>query len=243
MDEVREESTVDLGEPVESVGAVAGTGGGLDGGQLDGGQLDTATEQRTDSDGPRVRGSNGRFQPRGDRQPKQQPKREKPQAEAISVTPQSVAPKRGPGRPPRSAPRKQTDAEVTQATNSWLNLLDMTARTLGGPDAALTSQERTLIEGPLKRTLGKYGAVTEKIASVADPVALVVGFGMWGSRVLECRANLVAATAAADKRVLVPGGGGPVEERGTPPIQQPLGELGTFVPLAAAETEMLDATD
>lgn len=123
-------------------------------------------------------------------------------------------------------------------------LLDMTARTMGGPDAAMTSQERQLVEGPLKRTLGKYGAVTNTLTTVADPVALVVGFGMWGSRIMASRAQMIETQQQAERRVLVPGQApGQAEERGTPPVQQPLGETATFVPapVFGPETEMLDA--
>lgn len=138
-----------------------------------------------------------------------------------------------------------SDAEINASTSVYLMLIEMTARTLAGPDASLTSYERTLIEGPLKRTLKKYGGVSEKLSSIADPVALIFGLTMYGARVMQARAAMEAPAPRRVTEGAATGAGAPPPP-GVPPIQQPLGPLATFVPApdsGPGEMEMLDAAD
>lgn len=67
----------------------------------------------------------------------------------------------------------------------YLVMLDMAARSFAGPDAAMSSYERQLIEPPLGRILGRYGAVSDRLASMADPIALLIGLAMWGGRIAQ----------------------------------------------------------
>lgn len=77
------------------------------------------------------------------------------------------------------------DAKVT--ANMLLMMLQTLAVNLAGSDASLNTFERQLIEPTLTRILQRGTGPSEKIAAYIDPLTLMIGFTMWGSRILSVR--------------------------------------------------------
>lgn len=102
------------------------------------------------------------------------------QVEAEGVTP-TAAPKR------RTRKNAQSEAEAQTTALVLITMLNTAAANLAGTDAVMNSFERALIEPSFIRTLGKGGKTADKITSLIDPLALIMGMGMWGSRVLGVR--------------------------------------------------------
>jgi len=127
---------------------------------------------------------------------------------------EGAAPGRPPGRPKAApAPPRKVSAQEAQASASmYLVMLDMAARSFAGPDAAMSSYERQLIEPPLGRILGRYGAVSDRLAGMADPIALLIGLAMWGGRIAQ-----LSQTRQRPARQPAPGVS--PEARAVPPVR------------------------
>ena len=61
-------------------------------------------------------------------------------------------------------------------------MADLMAQAAIGPEAAMTRQERTLIEQPLKRVLHQHGQVAEAVLKYSDMASLLIGLGFWATR-------------------------------------------------------------
>lgn len=69
-----------------------------------------------------------------------------------------------------------------------LTLLDGVAAVMLGDDAKMTDAERALIEEPLKRIFAKMGpAALGTISQWSDPVTVVFGLVLWGTRLYSLR--------------------------------------------------------
>lgn len=101
----------------------------------------------------------------------------------------------------------------------YLLMLDLAARSFAGPDAAMTSYERAMIEPPLGRILARHSAVSDRLASLADPLALVIGVAMWGGRVFDLaqRRRLAGLPASDATGASHAGATGAVETPAPPP--------------------------
>lgn len=54
--------------------------------------------------------------------------------------------------------------------------------------AAMTETEKKAMREPLARTLSRFTpAIASALQKYADPVALVIAFGLWGNRIRELR--------------------------------------------------------
>lgn len=77
------------------------------------------------------------------------------------------------------------DAQTTAMM--LLMMLQTMAVNLAGSDASLNTFERQLIEPTLTRILQRGTGPSEKIAAYIDPATLLIGFSMWGMRILNVR--------------------------------------------------------
>jgi hypothetical protein len=124
-------------------------------------------------------------------------------------------------------------------------MLDLAARTIGGPDASLTPHERGLIEAPLARLLARHAGISDRMAAMADPIALLVGLVMWGGRVMQ----LQSARALGTAPVRVPAPGVDLADRTPPPAAPPRQTIisgqgdpvVTFTPAPSGPIEMVEA--
>lgn len=80
---------------------------------------------------------------------------------------------------------KEEDARTTAQV--IVMMLNTVAMNIAGAEASMNSMERALIEPSFVRTLMNGGAQSERITQLIDPLALVIGMSMWGSRVLGIR--------------------------------------------------------
>jgi hypothetical protein len=71
-------------------------------------------------------------------------------------------------------------------------MLNTAASNIAGPEATMNSFETALIQPSLVRSLQRGGASAEKINTLIDPLALIIGMSMWGSRVLGVRQQKTA---------------------------------------------------
>lgn len=71
-----------------------------------------------------------------------------------------------------------------------------------GPECALTSRERELIDPPLQRMLARLDpTVTGAIEKYTDPLLVTMGFIAWGARVWNIQlAKLKAARRQAERQ-------------------------------------------
>lgn len=72
------------------------------------------------------------------------------------------------------------------AASVLIGVLDSAAQGMVGADAAITLNERNLIEEPLGRILDRLSPeLVSKIQIVSDPILLAMGLGLWGMRVYK----------------------------------------------------------
>lgn len=77
-----------------------------------------------------------------------------------------------------------------------LSAVDMGACAVAGPTAAMLPFERMLIEPPLTRQLARGGKLSKAMQRYMDPISLIVGFGLWGRRVVPLAASRKASPPA-----------------------------------------------
>jgi hypothetical protein len=67
-----------------------------------------------------------------------------------------------------------------------LSILDGLAMSVIGPDGVMNEIEKTLIQEPLERIMGRLDwEVGETIGKWSDPILLVFGMVAWGSRLMD----------------------------------------------------------
>lgn len=143
-----------------------------------------------DSGGPEPK---RRGRPRKQRNDDNQTAGTKPETITVETGEAPVTRRRSPGRPRKS---KVSSDEANATAHVILTMLDTAAMNVAGPHAVQNSFERSLIEPSLRRTLERGGAPAERVTALIDPLALVMGMTMWGTRVLGERQNRLAAMRA-----------------------------------------------
>lgn len=80
-----------------------------------------------------------------------------------------------------------------------IGVLDSAAQALVGEMAALTLNERNLIEEPLARIMDRLSPeVVERIQKFSDPMLLLFGLGLWGMRLYKINAAQAEARSAQE---------------------------------------------
>jgi hypothetical protein len=90
------------------------------------------------------------------------------------------------GKKAKAAPQTAPPVPIpsNQARDMLLFMFNSMAAMMIGEYAKLTEQEYQAISAPLERMLARMPAeASEKFGEYADPIMLVMGFGMWGIRV------------------------------------------------------------
>jgi len=90
------------------------------------------------------------------------------------------------GKKAKAAPQTAPPVPIpsNQARDMLLFMFNSMAAMMIGEYAKLTEQEYQAISAPLGRMLARMPAeASEKFGEYADPIMLVMGFGMWGIRV------------------------------------------------------------
>jgi hypothetical protein len=90
------------------------------------------------------------------------------------------------GKKAKAAPQTAPPVPIPsgQARDMLLFMFNSMAAMMIGEYARLTDQEYVAISAPLERMLARMPAeASEKFGEYADPIMLVMGFGMWGIRV------------------------------------------------------------
>src|SRR5690606_12447087 len=85
-----------------------------------------------------------------------------------------------------------TEEDAKATTMILMMMLNSAAHNIAGPEAEMNSLERALLEPAFTRILMRGGQASERLTSIIDPMALVVGMVMWGARVMGIRTNKLA---------------------------------------------------
>ena len=77
--------------------------------------------------------------------------------------------------------------DAIQTAGLLLAVVNTFAVVYAGPTCEMNDAERATIEPPLTRMIKKYGVNHETISRFSDPILLLAGVAMWGSRVSAIR--------------------------------------------------------
>lgn len=100
--------------------------------------------------------------------------------EAVDETPKKGRSKRA------SKPKSVEKIDAAPTALIFLTLFEVLAVAYAGENAKLLPHEKACIEGPLTRTLSRFGNSTlQKMEKYSDFVMLAWGFGMWGVRISQ----------------------------------------------------------
>lgn len=103
-------------------------------------------------------------------------------AEQESLTPDDTP------EAPEPESKPMTDSEAKDLAGVFLLMLQTTAVNMTGTrEARFTSDEREMIQPALQRILIRNVRAARHLSAISDPLALVMGFGLWGRRVLSLR--------------------------------------------------------
>lgn len=79
-------------------------------------------------------------------------------------------------------------SEAKDLAGVFLSMLQLIAVSwTGSTQARMTKDERDMIQPALQRMLIKHVKAAKHLATISDPLALVMGFAMWGRRVASLR--------------------------------------------------------
>lgn len=132
---------------------------------------------------------------------------------------------RGPG----AAQRKRTAQKITAtdaklAAHAVLGMMEISAVTFLGPDAALHEDERRQIEPSMARLMERLpAAAAGAVNGVLDPFFLAVGMTMWGYRLWQLPPRTAGRVSPSRSAARSPG-------EGTPPGTSP-GETAPIPPV------------
>lgn len=90
-------------------------------------------------------------------------------------------------RASKQAPAK-VDAAAIETAQLFLNVLDSLAYTAVGDQGKMLAGEKEVLEPPLARVVARMDERTALlIQTVSDPLAILIGLGAWGSRLMAIR--------------------------------------------------------
>lgn len=99
----------------------------------------------------------------------------------------------------KSARTNAISDDAALAASVLIGVLDSAAQAMVSADAALTLNERNLIEEPLARIMDRLSPeVTEKIQTFSDPILLAFGLGLWGMRLYKINQIKTESATAQD---------------------------------------------